>query len=105
MVRELASRNFVQEVINSSSTVVVDFWAPWCGPCKMLGPVIKEVSKELSGKAEFFKLNVDDNNDIAQQYRVTSIPTVIVFKNGRVADTMIGFRPKGDIIKFISKHI
>lgn len=105
MVRELASRNFVQEVINSSSTVVVDFWAPWCGPCKMLGPVIKEVSEELSGKVEFFKLNVDDNGDIAQQYRVVSIPTVIVFKNGKVVDKMIGFRPKGDIINLVSKHI
>jgi thioredoxin 1 len=105
MVRELISKNFGEDVINSSTPVVVDFWAPWCGPCKMLGPVIEEVSEELSGKVEFFKLNVDDNGDIAQQYKVSSIPTVIVFKGGEVVDKMVGFRPKADIVKLVSKHI
>jgi thioredoxin 1 len=105
MVRELISKNFGEDVINSSIPVVVDFWAPWCGPCKMLGPVIEEVSEELSGKVEFFKLNVDDNGDIAQQYKVSSIPTVIVFKGGEVVDKMVGFRPKADIVKLVSKHI
>jgi thioredoxin 1 len=71
----------------------------------MLGPVIEEVSEELSGKVEFFKLNVDDNGDIAQQYKVSSIPTVIVFKGGEVVDKMVGFRPKADIVKLVSKHI
>ncbi len=105
MVKDLASKEFVQEVINSSSTVVVDFWAPWCGPCKMLGPVLHEVAGEMEGKATFFKLNVDENTDIAQKYSVVSIPTVLVFKNGEVVDKMVGFRPKQDIIKFISNNL
>ncbi|MCY6483449.1 thioredoxin [Clostridium aestuarii] len=105
MVKELVGLNFKQEVIDADTTTVVDFWAPWCGPCRMLGPVIDELSQEIGDKANFFKINVDENNDIAQKYRISSIPCVIVFKGGQIVDTMVGFRPKQDMQNIISKHL
>ncbi|MFL0268752.1 thioredoxin [Candidatus Clostridium radicumherbarum] len=93
------------EIINSDTPVIVDFWAPWCGPCKMLGPVIEEIGSELEGKAIVGKLNVDENQDIAMQYNVFSIPTVIIFKNGKAIDQFVGFMPKGPILAKLQKHI
>lgn len=105
MVREIAGSNFIQEVINSEQTVIVDFWAPWCGPCKMLGPVIEDISHDMEGKAKFFKINVDQNPEIAEKYQISSIPNVMVFKNGKVVENMVGFRPKQEFQKVIVKHI
>lgn len=105
MVREIGGSNFIQEVINSEQAAVVDFWAPWCGPCRMLGPVMDELAEDMNGKAKFFKINVDENTAIAQKYRISSIPCVMVFKNGEVVDTMVGFRPKQDIQSIIAKHL
>lgn len=105
MVREISDRNFIQEVINSEQAVLVDFWAPWCGPCKMLGPVIEDLAEEVGDKARFFKINVDENPAIAQKYRVASIPNVMIFKNGEVVENMVGFRPKQDFINILGKHI
>ncbi len=105
MVQEIKDMNFSQTVEASSTPVVVDFWASWCGPCKMLGPVIDEISEELIDKAEFFKLNVDENPVISTQYKIASIPTVMVFKDGKVVDTLVGFRPKEAIKDIIEKHI
>lgn len=105
MVREIAGSNFIQEVINSEQTVIVDFWAPWCGPCKMLGPVIEELSQDMEGKAKFFKINVDENPGIASKYRISSIPNIMVFKNGEVVENMVGFRPKQEFENVIAKHI
>lgn len=105
MIKEIKDENFSSTIENSSAPVVVDFWASWCGPCKMLAPVIDEIASELDGKAQFFKLNVDDNPVISTQYRISSIPTVMVFKGGNIAETIVGFRPKEAIKGLIEKHI
>ena len=90
----LNDENFEQEVLNSDIPVLVDFWAEWCGPCKMLGPVIAQIAEEQEGKIKVCKANVDDCMDIAGDYEVASIPTVIVFKNGEETARSIGFKPK-----------
>lgn len=105
MVKEIGGSNFIQEVINSEQAAVVDFWAPWCGPCRMLGPVMDEIAEDMNGKAKFFKINVDENTAIAQKYAISSIPCVMVFKDGEVVDTIVGFRPKQDIQSIIAKHL
>ncbi len=103
MVLEINDNNFEAET--KSGIAIVDFWAPWCGPCKMLGPVIEELSEEYNGKAKFLKVNVDNNPVSASSFRVASIPTVIVFKDGRVAETLVGFRPKAALKEIFDKHI
>jgi len=105
MINEIKDANFNEIIKNSSEPVVVDFWASWCGPCKMLAPVIDEISGELGDKAKFFKLNVDENPVISTQYKIASIPTVMILKNGEVVDTLVGFRPKDAIKSVIEKHI
>lgn len=104
-MKEVMDNNFNEEISVNDIPVVVDFWAPWCGPCKMLGPVIEELSNEYNGKVKFLKLNVDNNPVVSQQFRVSSIPTVMVFKGGSTVDTMVGFRPKAALKELIDKHI
>ncbi len=91
-------QNFSEEVLKSSQPVLVDFWAPWCGPCRVQGPIIDEIAKELAG-IKVGKLNVDENNQTATQYGVMSIPTLIVFKNGKVVEQMVGVQPKDQLKK------
>ncbi|CAB1261713.1 thioredoxin [Clostridium sp. MT-14] len=105
MVEEIKDSDFSSSIKNSSTPVVVDFWASWCGPCKMLSPVIEEVSDEMQGKAKFFKLNVDENPVTAAQFKIASIPTVMVFKDGNIVDKFIGFRPKDTIKDVLKKHV
>ncbi len=95
----LTKENFTAEVINSDIPVLVDFWATWCGPCMMLSPVIEEIAKEFDGKIKVGKVNVDEQNELAMQYRVASIPTLMLFKNGELAKTSVGFTPKNTIIE------
>ncbi|MBR2590792.1 MAG: thioredoxin [Clostridia bacterium] len=90
----LTDENFEQEVLKSDVPVLVDFWAEWCGPCKMLGPVIAQIADEQEGKIKVCKANVDDCMDIAGEYNVASIPTVVLFKDGVEVDRSIGFKPK-----------
>jgi thioredoxin 1 len=94
---ELNSENFEQEVSNYKGTVLVDFWAPWCGPCRMVGPVVEELAKEYQGKAKIAKLNTDDAPDIASKYGIRSIPTLLFFKDGSVVQQLVGAYPKTKI--------
>ncbi len=103
MIENVTDANFVDAVENSDELVLVDFWASWCGPCKMLGPIFEEVSNEVEG-VKFAKLNVDENPSTASRYRVGSIPTVLAVKNGRVVDTMVGFKPKAEILNFVERN-
>jgi thioredoxin 1 len=97
-VKEFNDENFATEVLASEVPVVVDLWAPWCGPCKMLGPIVEEVAKEYEGKVAFGKLNVDENPQTASKYGINSIPTIFFVKNGEVVDTQIGLIPKESLI-------
>ena len=104
MIKEIMDSSFLEEVEKQEGVVVVDFWAAWCGPCKMLAPVVEELSNEIPG-VKFGKVNVDNNPQISQNFRIASIPTIMVFKNGNVIDTMVGFRPKAELENMIKKHI
>ncbi len=90
----ITKENFEAEVINSDKPCLVDFWATWCGPCKMISPIIEELSEEYADTVKVCKINVDDEPELAIKYKVSSIPTVMLFKNGQVADTVVGYRPK-----------
>jgi len=90
MATEVNDQNFEQEVLKSDIPVVVDFWAPWCSPCKMIGPVVDKLSEELKGKVKFCKLNVDENAESARKYQVMSIPLLIFFKDGKPMDQSLG---------------
>lgn len=98
MELNLSSENFEKEVINSEQPVLVDFYADWCGPCKMLAPVIEELSKELQGKVKVCKINVDENQDLAMEYNVMSIPTMIIFKQGKEEKRLVGLRSKSELL-------
>ncbi|MBD9653081.1 thioredoxin [Ensifer sp. ENS09] len=97
--------NFQQEVLNSAEPVVVDFWAEWCGPCKMIAPSLEEISNELAGKVKVAKLNIDENPELAAQYGVRSIPTLAMFKAGEVADIKVGAAPKTALSSWISTAV
>ena len=86
--------NFEQEVVKSDIPVLLDFWAPWCGPCKMLLPVVEEIAKDFDGKVKVGKVNTDENMSLSSQFQITSIPCLIIFKNGKAINKMVGFRPK-----------
>ena len=98
MELKLNSENFEKVVLNSEEPVLVDFFADWCGPCKMMAPIVEELATELEGKAKVGKLNVDENSDIAIEYNVMSIPTLIVFKNGKEEKRLVGVRDKEELL-------
>ncbi len=102
---EVTDGSFETEVLKSDKPVLVDFWAPWCGPCRMVAPVVEELAEEYDGKVKFLKLNTDDNVNTAAQYGIRSIPTLLMFKGGKPVDQIIGFRPKGDLQKTIDKAL
>ena len=97
-VLKITSENFEQEVINSDKVIVVDFYADWCGPCKMMAPIIEEIAKELDGKANVGKINVDDNQNLAVKYQVMCIPTIAIFKQGKVIQSFVGVTDKQEIL-------
>ena len=100
---EITDADF-EESVKKYPTVVVDCWAPWCGPCRMVGPIIEELAKEMQGKIVFGKLNVDENPTISAKHQIMSIPTMLVFKNGELVDRFVGAMPKEELMKRIEIH-
>ncbi len=101
----LTDDNFENEVVHSDIPVLVDFWADWCGPCKVIGPTIESLATDYLGKVKVAKLNVDDNPQAARRFGVRSIPTLIVFKDGEVQQSVIGIKPKGQLADLIERYI
>ncbi len=98
---KVTNQNFEQEVLNSPIPVMVDFWADWCGPCKMLAPILSEIAEEYDGKIKVCKVNVDDEVELSLKYRIVSIPTVLIFNNGELTNKSVGYVSKDDLIALI----
>ncbi|MCA0400135.1 MAG: thioredoxin [Proteobacteria bacterium] len=98
----VTDKSFTADVLQSAEPVVVDFWAPWCGPCKMIAPALEEIASELAGKVKIAKINVDENQEIAAKYGIRSIPTLMIFKGGELAATKVGAAQKSDLSKWIA---
>ena len=103
MPKVINTNNFAEETANG--VVVVDFYATWCGPCKMLAPVFEELEKDMDGQAKFVKIDIDESMEIARKYMVSSVPTVMIFKDGKTVDTMVGFKPKDALKASVQNHL
>ncbi|MFG1300550.1 thioredoxin [Xanthobacter sp. V3C-3] len=104
-VEKVSDQNFEQDVLQSSAPVIVDFWAEWCGPCRMVAPILEEVSGELGEKVRIVKLNVDENPQTASKYGIMSIPTLLLFKDGKIASRQVGAAPKAKLVQWINGSI
>ena len=102
---EVNDANFKNEVLDSQTPVLVDFWAVWCGPCKIIAPIVEELAKEYDGKMKFGKLDVDNNPQVSMQYGIRSIPTLLVFKGGKVVDQIVGAMPKRNLLEKLMPHM
>ncbi len=102
---DVTDDTFQSEVLENNVPVLVDFWAPWCGPCRMVAPVVEELADEYAGRVAFYKLNTDDNPRVATTYGIRSIPTLLVFKGGEPVGQIVGFRPKGDLKKRLDEAL
>ncbi len=103
-VQHVADADF-DKTVQLGKPVLVDFWAPWCGPCRIIGPIVEELAPSYQGKAIIAKMNVDDNPQVAQRFGVTSIPTLIMFKDGKLVDRVVGAMPRGELQKFIDRNL
>jgi len=97
--------NFDAEVLKANTPVLVDFWAPWCGPCRAVAPTVEAISNEFAGRVKVVKLNTDESGEVAMKYAVTSIPTLMVFKGGEMVERVLGNRPKADLVAIVSRHL
>ncbi len=104
-VQEVNDSSFEKEVLQSQQPVLVDFWAAWCGPCKALAPVVEEVAQEFSGQLKVMKMDVDRNSATAMRYKISGIPALLLFKDGKLADQIVGYVPKDTIAKTVTKHV
>jgi len=102
---EVTDSNFDQDVLKSDQPVLVDFWAAWCGPCRAIAPIVEELAQEFQGKIKVGKMDVDRNNATPMRYKVTGIPTLLVFKGGQVVEQLVGYRPKDAIQQALQKHV
>ena len=105
MIISLTDSNFQEEVINSAIPVLVDFWAPWCGPCRMMTPIVEELDALYKGKLKVAKVNIDEFPEVSNTYHISSIPTLIIFKNGQVEEQMVGVRSKEELVKIIEPYL
>ena len=105
MAKEFTDSNFQTEVLSSNKLSVIDFWAEWCGPCRAIGPIVEELSKEYSGKVNVGKVNVDHNPQLSMNYGITSIPAILFVKGGKVVDKLVGAQPKLNFVKKIETHM
>jgi thioredoxin 1 len=105
MAKEYNDSNFQADVLASDRLTVVDFWAEWCGPCRAIGPIIEDLSKEYDGKVNVGKVNVDNNPQVSMNYGITSIPAILFIKDGQVVDKLVGAQPKANFVKKIEAHI
>ena len=105
MTAHVTDQSFENDVLKSSEPVVVDFWAEWCGPCRMIAPALEEISNEMAGKVKIVKMNVDENPRVAAQFGIRSIPTLMIFKSGQLAAQKVGAASKGDLSKWISASV
>ena len=105
MAKEFNDSNFQTEVIDSNQLSMIDFWAEWCGPCRAIGPVVEELSKEFEGRVNIGKVNVDHNPQLSMNYGITSIPAILFIKNGQVVDKLVGAQPKHNFVKKIESHL
>ncbi len=102
---EITNDTFQESVLKAETPVVVDFWASWCGPCRMVAPIMEELADDFEGRIKVAKVNVDDQGELAAQFRIMSIPTILIFKNGQIAEKIVGARSKGEFVEFIEKQL
>jgi thioredoxin 1 len=104
-VQQVTDGDFEKAVLQSGKPALVDFWAPWCGPCRIIGPIVEELAPSYQGRAVIAKMNVDDNPMVAQRFGITSIPTLMMFKDGKLVDRAVGAMPKAELQKFIDRNL
>jgi thioredoxin len=104
-IKQVTDQDFEQVVLKGGKPALVDFWAPWCGPCRIIGPIVEELAPSYEGKAIIAKMNVDDNPEVAQKFGITSIPTLMMFKDGKLVDRVVGAMPKSQLQSFIDKNL
>jgi thioredoxin 1 len=105
MAKELTDNSFIKDVLESKGVTLIDFWAPWCGPCRQLSPVVEELSKDMSDKVNVFKCNIDENPETPSKYAVRGIPTLMIFKDGKLVDTKVGALSKAALYQWVNNNL